>query len=286
MPTRMSPRSPGLAVLVDLGTDTLTFGSNNTNTLYAGTFEGGAGGTLAKTGTGTTFLTGDSSTWNGGAIEILDGILRVEHSGALGDGTNTLTFGGGVLSAGADLNQSGAVTLEADGTVDVDAANAVTLSGVISESGGSYGLNKTGDGRLNLDGANTFTGASQFSGGSVGLGTDTALGTTSGVSVTADTTILSRGGDRTIDRNFAMNAATTLRVAKEVPAGTPGDMTLSGVLSGAGGVRRRRDRSNGDPLGRQYLHRWDEGHFGDASNRGGQQSGRRGRTVGIGRGHA
>jgi autotransporter-associated beta strand protein len=56
------------------------------------------------------------------------------------------------------LNATRTVTTATTGTSTTQMLHHLTLSGVISESGGSFGLTKAGGGNLTLSGLNTFTG--------------------------------------------------------------------------------------------------------------------------------
>ena len=57
---------------------------------------------------------------------------------------------------------------------------AATQSGVISENGGSYGLEKIGTGTLTLTGNNTYSGGTTITAGTLGISSDMNLGATTG----------------------------------------------------------------------------------------------------------
>ena len=107
---------------------------------------------------GTIELSG-TNTFTGGVM-LEGGVLRAGSAGALGAG-NMLTFAGGTLSFGSDYTGSKAVVLGMDGFIDSN-GNDITMSGVFSGSGD---LRKTGQGELDLRGANTYTGATRVAAG-------------------------------------------------------------------------------------------------------------------------
>ncbi|WP_374539631.1 autotransporter outer membrane beta-barrel domain-containing protein [Micromonospora aurantiaca (nom. illeg.)] len=135
------------------------------------TFSGAISGTgrVVQAGPGTLTLDGANSF--SGGLSITSGTVRVASAGALGSGALGLS-GAGALSAGGTFAYGGGVTLAAvngsgGGTFAVDAAQALTLSGVVSGSGA---LTKTGAGTLILTGANTYAGGTVISEGTLQLG--------------------------------------------------------------------------------------------------------------------
>ncbi len=138
-----------------------------------------SGGTMSVKGirfgnnSTATFTTGSA-----GLLTLSNGSLYV-GSGGIYEGTNhpvsdIVTLSGGTLGANADWSSSLAMTLATtNGNIKIKTANAsgtaynITLSGVLSGAGG---LTKTGDGVLNLTGANTFAGETVISEGTLLLG--------------------------------------------------------------------------------------------------------------------
>jgi fibronectin-binding autotransporter adhesin len=111
-------------------------------------------GSLTKSTSGTVTLSG-ANAFSGGS-EISAGTLRLESNTGLGMGTLVAT--GGILDLAIGLNVANIIEMQALGfAVNVDPGTA-TLSGIIREETGSFGINKTGGGNLRLTGANTFTG--------------------------------------------------------------------------------------------------------------------------------
>ena len=168
--------------------------ASNTAARYDGTISGD--GTLIKDGsTSILRLQGTTSVAN---IEINQGTLRVQgNAGALGGAGTTVTIGAsgsenailnysgsnvtytgktaivvGAGSSGTKTIQNGGGTNNVENTnitlndnVIIDDSGAFTLGGVISESGGAFGLTKTNSGTTTLSGANTYTGTTTISAG-------------------------------------------------------------------------------------------------------------------------
>jgi fibronectin-binding autotransporter adhesin len=89
----------------------------------------------------------------------------------------TLTVNSGVLAARStgDAIAAGTLALAAQGVVTVDSADDLTISSMISGSGG---LVKNGVGTLALSGANTYSGETQVSQGTLRIQSGLALGAT------------------------------------------------------------------------------------------------------------
>jgi autotransporter-associated beta strand protein len=116
-------------------------------------------GSAVSSGTATITIGGANPslaalTFNNGSAsyQLLGGSLGLDG------GTSSALV---TVSAGSHGIAS-AIGLSSNASIDVTASSALTLSGVIS--GSSVGLAKTGQGRLVLDGANTYTGLTQVSG--------------------------------------------------------------------------------------------------------------------------
>ena len=171
------------------------------NSGYTGTITEATGSTITMYGTttqsdGTFSLSGVNNI--SGGIVLNGGILNINNAGAIG--TSTLTINGGSIdntSGGAvllstnnvqnwngnfvyvgtnDLNLgTGAITLGATTTVTVNGGSKILIAGgVIS---GAYGLTKTGNGGLSLNGANTYSGRTTLNAGSLNLNASSSLGT-------------------------------------------------------------------------------------------------------------
>ena len=130
-----------------LGAATLTSGSNNASTSFAGVISGSGG--LTKTGSGTLTLTG-ANTYSG-TTTISGGALQLGAGGTSG----TLGSGAIINNAMLVLNRSDALSL----------GNAISGSGMLVQDG---------TGTTTLTGANTYSGGTLVSRGRL-VGNTTAL---------------------------------------------------------------------------------------------------------------
>jgi autotransporter-associated beta strand protein len=138
--------------------------------------------------------------------------------------TNTLEFKNPISFANS------ARTVQVDATA---AGTAVTMSGVLSSSGASGGLTKTGSGTLVLSGANTYTGNTQINQTNnlgtirIGIDSDGVVGTINSSAIGKGTLIFNGGGlssDGTAVR-------TILNPVTFNGNGTIGDATNNGKLT-------------------------------------------------------
>ncbi len=155
---------------------------------------------LTLTGSGTLVLN-DSNSYTGGTA-IDGGTLKLAASTAIGSGSividntgyggtldlygqsvsnslsSTGTYYGGTIAnsnSSTPASLSGTVSVASSG-LTVNASGGLTLSGVISGSGG---LIESGSATLTLSGTNTFTGGTTINAGTLQVGNSTALGSTS-----------------------------------------------------------------------------------------------------------
>ena len=155
---------------------------------------------LTKTGSGS--LTINNANTYTGATQIDGGTVVVYADTALGTPPGLVTPGSivlnnGTLSAGSGftLNANRGVALgpasgSGSGTIDTAGGAMLTYAGALANnSGGTGGLNKTGDGMLFLSGANSYTGPTTVTGGTLQYGAASAI-TTGDLTVTGSTTVL------------------------------------------------------------------------------------------------
>ncbi|QOZ68414.1 autotransporter-associated beta strand repeat-containing protein [Bradyrhizobium arachidis] len=152
----------------DLGGNQLTVGSNNLSTVVTGQI---VDGSLVKIGTGT--LTLSASNTFGGGVTLSAGTLGLANNNAVG--TGALTIYGGTVAYADGIAIGNAIDLRGSATLDVTTGSA-TQAGAIGQTGGAFGIVKTGTGTLILSGANTYTGGTTVNGGLLQLGSAGGVG--------------------------------------------------------------------------------------------------------------
>lgn len=197
--------------LVTGDTFTLDTGAGGFAHLSGAINSGGNDGAVTKTGSGTLRLTGATSQWGGntvienGTLEF-NTIANYDIASSLGDGDNggtndaILRIGSTATAAtlkmiGTEVKNSSNRSIQlgnAGGSIDVDdAAQALTLSGVVSNATTSGALTKAGAGTLVLSNTNTYEGASTVSAGILQL--DGSTHANSAVSIGTNGTLAGRG---------------------------------------------------------------------------------------------
>jgi len=220
--TLIAPSVNGLVVPHDIALQQGLIYNSTTAGEYA-TFSGilsGASG-LTKTGVGTLILSGDNSYSGDTLFE--QGQLRLKHNNALGTGLlNVNAIGDILLTIEGDLEIANNINLATSLVVAPDPGARATLSGIISETGGSSGLTKTNVSTLVLSGANTFSGGVYVTEDStIRVEHDTALG--SGT--------LTVAGATRLDAADGLNIANHIFLGNEFIANVDtGAATLSGII--------------------------------------------------------
>lgn len=134
---------------------------------------------------------------NGGDTGESFGQLRVELLGTVWAGPITL---------------AGEMTGAGDGIIGTN-SGPVTVSGIISESGGARSLTKSGSGTMSLTGANTYTGPTRVLTGNLSIptinntGTNGPLGTNANISLgylTTGASLIYTGAGESTNRNFEL----------------------------------------------------------------------------------
>jgi autotransporter-associated beta strand protein len=175
---------------------------------------------LEKFGTGTLTLSG-VATYTGGTI-IDSGTVAITADANLGAPQGGITFNGGVLQINAPLTTARAVTLNAEGMLDIE--HSATFSGQISGAGA---LDKTGPAMLTLGGANSYSGGTIIDAGTIAITADVNLGAPQG-GVTFNDATLQINAPLTTARAMALNAPATFDIEANA--------TFSGQISGAGAL--------------------------------------------------
>ncbi|MDI1249894.1 MAG: autotransporter-associated beta strand repeat-containing protein [Lacunisphaera sp.] len=255
---------------------TLTAGGNNATTTFSGNLTD-TGGNLAltKTGTGTLTLSGAGANTYDGATTISAGTVIAAKNTALGNTTGnttvavdaTLALTGGItIAAGEDLDlagtaapniaslanlsgsntYAGAVNLSgaagADVKVDASSGSQLTVSGVVSETGGSKDFVKTGTGTLVLSNANSYTGSTNVAAGTLVVANSTALGAATGAA-TDDTSVqigatlaFDHATGVTVGSGESITVNTTANPTIASLKNIAGSNTIQGTVTLAGGV--------------------------------------------------
>jgi len=209
---------------VALGARTLTFGGDDTSTLFEGSITGTGG--IAKTGSGTFTLSGTSGYT--GATLIDGGTLLVDTGSQLAGDSAFTVSSGAILDLGssdqtiASLAGAGGVVLGSGTLTTGGNQSSTTFSGAISGTGG---LEKTGTGTFTLSGNNTYTGDTVVDGGV--LEVTGRLGNTD-VTVNSGTTL---SGFGTIAGDVSIEDGAHL-----APGSGTGTMTLGSLVLADGAI--------------------------------------------------
>ena len=177
---------------IDLGSQTLTVGSDNTSNTYSGIISDA--GTLVKTGTGTLVLS-TNNTYTG-TTSVASGTLLLCTVNALSPATPISVTGGVLDMGGLSQTTSSAVSLQSgtiqNGTLTATGGAFNLQAGVVSANlAGSAGLTKSGSGTLVLSGNNSYTGGTVVSQGTINL--SGALAGGGNIQLAAGTTLSGSG---------------------------------------------------------------------------------------------
>ena len=194
--------------------NSLTTGGNNASTAYSGIISGA--GTLTEAGTGTLTLTG-ANTYSGKTTINNGATLQ------LGDGTTNGMIAG---------------TITDNGTLVLDENSAVSISKVISGTGG---VTMEGSTTTTLASANTYSGATVVSSGTLAAGNASAFGGATGLSAVTinDSGVLNLENFNVTVGSIASGSTTSSIVLGSGTLTTGGKntpTTFSGVISGTGGL--------------------------------------------------
>ncbi|MDF2116602.1 autotransporter-associated beta strand repeat-containing protein [Roseiarcaceae bacterium H3SJ34-1] len=228
----------------------LTAGGDNSDTWFSGIFQDGAGKTgFTKTGTGIMTLTGQST--NSGPTTIADGVLRAGTYDALSyksaltvqtgatfdlngyDQTVMSLSGGGTVTAGMYNNYGTYGRGEVYTTsLTVTGADSSTFSGVLEDGTGRLRLVKSGSGTLSLSGVNTYSGGTEILQGTLSVNNGQAAGS-GDIYMQDGTTLAFTGTNYTLPNNIVFTG-----IYDPTFDTGPGNITLSGVISGAGDLSK------------------------------------------------
>ena len=218
--------------------DILTFdvGAGSTATVVGAINSGLGNGELNQIGAGTLVVTADNSGWGGGTriengtVEF-DTIANVGAVSSLGnaDTQNVLQIGSAsnaatlrMIGTEASNSSNRAVQLGAAGaTIDVvEAAQTLTISGVVSDVTTAANLTKAGAGTLVLSGNNTYSGNTSVTAGTLQVGDGGTTGS------------LGAGGDLDVASGATVNFNRTDSLAFDNAVTGAGDINVnSGTLT-------------------------------------------------------
>jgi fibronectin-binding autotransporter adhesin len=147
-------------------------------------------------------------------------------------GSSLLTFSGTVNVTEESPYVEGRVALSGTRTFSLAADTDLTLGGIVSDSAAAGGINKSGEGVLNVIAANTFTGPVNIAAGKMVVKNAAAFGTTSGgVTVAAGATLFFTNDTDTLMAfgNETLNLSGTIYA--DVNTSWAGSIVLSGAES-------------------------------------------------------
>ena len=193
---------------------------------------------ITKNGLGTVALTA-ANTFTGG-VAVITGTVRLGHNSGAGSGQISLLGLGSTstLDYASGVNIPNTIDLQDNANLNVSSGSA-TQSGAIGQTGGAFGITKTGDGILLLNATNTSTGPMRVDGGILGItGGGTRSSTTN---ISAAGTLVVTGGTfiaaETITNNRNLSIAIDGRLTGNGANGANG-AGIDGAPGGAGSPGR------------------------------------------------
>jgi fibronectin-binding autotransporter adhesin len=123
-------------------------------------------GILTKSGNGTLILGGANAFANG--FRIGGGIVQVGNNLSFGTGSVTFTSSAILRAGAASITAANNIVIGNSATATLDSGvNALTVTGLISDSNANGSVTKAGSGTLTLGGNNTYRGKTTIAGGVV-----------------------------------------------------------------------------------------------------------------------
>ncbi|HEY3898205.1 MAG TPA: autotransporter-associated beta strand repeat-containing protein [Chthoniobacter sp.] len=240
------------------GLNTVNIDSANSNAL-SGALTDGPGGeplALAQSGSGITILTNSGNTYTG-ATTITSGILQIGNAstaGSIGANSAVTVASGGTLSlvnVSADPFVNDVTNgLGALGTLNVDSANTVTLSGTLTDgAAGQLALTQSGSGTTILTNSNnSYTGATEISGGILQIGTASLAGSIGSGAIDLNTggtlTLITVVGNA-LSNNISNSVGGTVGTINVEAPNLADIITLSGALTDGSGQLALTQAGNG-----------------------------------------
>jgi fibronectin-binding autotransporter adhesin len=246
-PYRWDMRGGSPGPNLDLGGFTLT--KTDTNQISLVSVAVTAGDVVINGGI-LSFETTSSFT-GAGTITVNSGGALGQYRPAIGSMTRPITLNGGAIqnlaTSGTVGTNDAPITLTANSTLAASSAASYTLvlNGVISESGGSFGLTKTGAGMFTLSAANTFSGETTIAQGTLALSGSGSIGNSANIGIASGATLDASGrsdgtlalasgqtlkGNGTVVGTMAVGSGATV-----APGASVGQLTDTGSVSLQGG---------------------------------------------------
>jgi autotransporter-associated beta strand protein len=213
--------SSGSAVAIDTNGQAVTFtgGIDATNT-----------GGLRKLGAGTLTLSGSSGY--SGTTTLAGGALALGNANSLPASGNITFTGGSLRYSASNTSDLASRIVSSTSAVAIDTAGQdVTFAGNLV-AGNTAGLTKQGAGTLTLSGSNTFTGPITVSAGTLALNGANVVPSSANAFV-LDGGVLLRSSTTV---PTLLNAFQVGTAGGELRNGTANSWTLSGAISGTGGL--------------------------------------------------
>jgi autotransporter-associated beta strand protein len=194
-------------------------------------------GQIIKTGTGTlTFDSGVVASGTTGGLLLSQGTLSLRTS--LGAGFGTIRTTGSVIDYGNLVNIAAPILLDSNTTQLQVTTGRATQSGDISETGGARPIEKTGAGRLELSGNNSYSGGTTISAGALAFTSDANLGAASG-GITIGNASLQLGTQAFVPPTaVTTNRAISLTGNAGINVQSGGTLTLGGPITGTGSLSK------------------------------------------------
>jgi autotransporter-associated beta strand protein len=188
--------------------------------------DGGTAGMLEKTGDGVLTLRA-SNTYSGGT-RLVDGFVNVSNADNVG--TGTITFAGGGLQFGAVVTLPQQMVDLAGATIDTNGFEISFNNGI----SGAGGLTKIGNGRLDLNAANSYTGGTTIEQGMLRLGAGGSMAT--GGRLTVDGGVFDLNGHAQTVGSFSGTGGEAALGGGTLTIDDVGSETYSGRITGDGSL--------------------------------------------------